>query len=137
MIKRFNFLTEDEERIRTEVFVEEQGFKEEFDSVDDNCIHLVKYIDNKAVGVCRLYPDKDQIYYIGRVAVDKNFRGKSIGRELLLEAEKVIKAEGGGISAVSAQVRVQPFYEGLGYKPVGEVYLDEYCPHIHMEKHLS
>ena len=78
MIKRFNFLTEDEERIRTEVFVEEQGFKEEFDSIDDNCIHLVKYIDNKAVGVCRLYPDKDQIYYIGRVAVDKNFRGKSI-----------------------------------------------------------
>ena len=30
----------------------------------------------------------------------------------------------------------RPFYEKLGYWASGEEYLDEYCPHIHMEKEL-
>lgn len=39
--------------------------------------------------------------------------------------------------ALSAQVRVRPFYEKLGYTASGDEYLDEYCPHIHMEKELT
>lgn len=35
---------------------------------------------------------------------------------------------------LSAQVQAQGFYEKLGYVASGEPYLDEHCPHIHMEK---
>ena len=35
---------------------------------------------------------------------------------------------------LTAQVRVRPFYEALGYVASGDEYLDEGCPHIHMEK---
>lgn len=35
---------------------------------------------------------------------------------------------------LSAQVRVRPFYEALGYIASGDEYFDEGCPHIHMEK---
>lgn len=138
MIKRFDYLTEEERRIRTEVFVVEQGFNEEFDTIDDSCIHLIKYIDDKAVGVCRLYTDNEGVnYHIGRVAVDKSCRGLNIGRELIEKAEQIIVEEGGRISSLSAQTRVQGFYEKCGYTAIGDVYLDEHCPHIYMEKNLS
>ena len=34
-------------RIRTEVFIDEQGFKDEFDEIDDTAIHLVLYNNDK------------------------------------------------------------------------------------------
>ncbi|MDY4474645.1 GNAT family N-acetyltransferase [Mitsuokella sp.] len=37
---------------------------------------------------------------------------------------------------LSAQIQARPFYEKLGYRASGEEYLDEYCPHIRMEKEL-
>ena len=39
--------------------------------------------------------------------------------------------------ALSAQCRVREFYEKSGYTASGEVYLDQFCPHIHMEKSLT
>ena len=52
----------------------------------------------------------------------------------LIEAK--VKQIGGKKLILSAQCRVQPFYEKLGYTARGEIYLDEYCEHIHMEKTL-
>ena len=49
------------------------------------------------------------------------------------QAEKVGYKEVG----LSAQTRVQQFYEKLGYRAYGDVYKDEYCPHIAMKKTLS
>ena len=37
---------------------------------------------------------------------------------------------------LSAQQQACGFYEKLGYQPVGKPYLDEFCPHIRMEKAL-
>ena len=39
-IKILDTINEDIINIRTEVFVKEQGFKEEFDTIDKNC-HLI------------------------------------------------------------------------------------------------
>ena len=38
---------------------------------------------------------------------------------------------------LSAQVRVRPFYEALGYTAGDDEYLDEGCPYIHLEKAFS
>ena len=51
-------------------------------------------------------------------------------------AETEIKKECGKSIELSAQVRVKDFYQKLGYCPVGDVYLDEYCEHITMRKEL-
>lgn len=40
------------------------------------------------------------------------------------------------IIELSAQVRVQPFYAKAGFQAIGETYMDEHCPHIHMEKKI-
>jgi predicted GNAT family N-acyltransferase len=33
-------------------------------------------------------------------------------------------------------VQAEGFYLKQGYVPAGEIYLDEACPHIHMEKRI-
>ena len=50
------------------------------------------------------------------------------------KAEDWIKKNSIPALDLSAHVRVRPFYEALGYVASGGEYLDEGCPHIHMEK---
>ena len=131
---------EEAKRIRVSVFVDEQQFaaENEFDKIDAAAWHLVLYSDNFPVAVARIYPtEEDGAWSIGRVAVSKECRGCGFGAFAVTEAEKQIVKLGGRKAVLSAQCRVQEFYEKLSYVPSGEIYLDEYCPHIHMEKELS
>ncbi|WKY48154.1 GNAT family N-acetyltransferase [Eubacteriaceae bacterium ES3] len=138
MIQRITSLTEAEIEIRTEVFVDEQGFNEEFDTIDGQAVHLLYYLDKLAVAVCRYYPDKESgTFILGRFAVRKPYRGKNLGKELLAGAEKEVLKDGGHKIVLSSQVTARSFYEKCGFTAIGEVYLDEHCPHIRMEKTLS
>lgn len=134
----FNVLTDDERMIRSTVFVEEQGFNEEFDTIDNGeCTHIVLYSDGKPAGCIRFFAGEnvDEIHF-GRLAVLKNFRGQHYGKMLVKEVERCAVERGAKIVALSAQLRVSEFYEKLGYTKSGEIYLDEHCEHIHMEKKL-
>lgn len=132
-----DYLTEDEKMIRTEVFVDEQKFHEEFDTQDKNSYHLVMYDDKTPIACCRFFKTETLgKFMLGRLAVRKLYRGKHIGEKIMTEAEKLAKKEGAKIMALSAQLRASGFYEKLGYAKMGEIYLDEYCEHIHMEKEL-
>ena len=136
-IKHFNYLPNEAKEIRTRVFVEEQGFKNEFDEIDSTATHIICYIDNTAIATGRLFLDeKSKEYHIGRIAVDKSYRGKGIGGKILNYAENLVKEMGGKTLSLSAQERVSRFYEKQGYCKKGEPYLDEYCPHIFMTKEL-
>ena len=136
-IKHFNYLPNEAKEIRTRVFVEEQGFKNEFDEIDSTATHIICYIDNTAIATGRLFLDENsKEYHIGRIAVDKSYRGKGIGGKILNYAENLVKEMGGKTLSLSAQERVSRFYEKQGYCKKGEPYLDEYCPHIFMTKEL-
>lgn len=127
----------DAKAIRQEVFVDEQGFQNEFDDIDNIAHHLLLYVDGQAAACCRLFPSqKEDTYIMGRLAVRKQFRGKAYGKLILQEAEKWLCQQKIRTLELSAQVRVKTFYEALGYTASGDEYLDEYCPHIHMEKNL-
>lgn len=136
-IKKFDTLPNDAKEIRKAVFVEEQGFQNEFDEIDNISTHLVCYSNDEPIATGRVFfDDKQQGYHIGRIAVIKSYRGKGIGREILEYAEKIVKEKGGNNLSLSAQERASVFYEKQGYKKVGEPYFDEYCPHIFMTKNL-
>lgn len=136
-IKCFDNLTYDERMLRTSVFIEEQKFKEEFDEIDNDSLHLVLYTDDKAVACIRFFYDSNsKKYYLGRLCVLKEYRGRHMGEMLVREVEVRVKNLGGTVVALSAQVRASGFYEKLGYKKMGDIYYDEYCEHIHMEKSL-
>lgn len=128
---------EDAKVIRVAVFMDEQQFSYEFDETDSIAWHLLVYRDTLPLAVARIYPAEEEgAWSIGRVAVSKEHRAQGLGAFAVREAEKQIVKLGGKKAVLSAQCRVQEFYEKLGYTPSGEVYLDEYCPHIHMEKPL-
>ena len=100
-------------KVRVKVFVEEQGFHDEFDETDNTAWHVIMYDGTRPLAVGRLYFNASSAH-IGRVA-DMGY----VNVEL------------------SAQCRVAEFYEKLGYAPEGEVYLDENQPHIKMTKRLD
>lgn len=137
MYKKYHYLCEDAIKIREDVFVKEQGFKNEFDEMDQFATHLVFYKDETPIAVCRYFKGERNLeYVIGRVAVQKESRGKHLGKWIIEIAEDNIKGEGGKLITLSAQLRVQSFYEKMGYVASGKPYLDEFCYHIHMEKKL-
>jgi len=121
--------------VRTKVFIDEQGFENEFDDIDFACTHLLFFVDGSPAGCLRYFKEGGE-YHIGRVAVLPEFRDRHIGSLMMEKAEDEIRREGGKSIFVSAQCRVREFYEKSGYKALGDVYYDEFCPHIKMEKIL-
>lgn len=124
--------------VREKVFMEEQGFENEFDEQDHDSWHFIFYEDGMPLGTCRLFWDqaRPQWLVLGRVAILPQFRGKQYGLAMMDAVEKEAKKLGAIGIWLSAQARVQVFYEKAHYQASGELYLDEHCPHIHMEKRL-
>lgn len=134
----FDQLPDDAKRIRIEVFVEEQGFNEEFDTVDSCAYHFVAY-DNSGdpVGTCRIFKeDESGTFFLGRMAVTKDARKLGVGRTVLSCAEVKAKELGAERLLLHSQCRAKEFYEKCGYTAFGEIELDEGCPHIWMKKDI-
>ncbi len=120
--------------IRTQVFVEEQGFVQEFDDIDPIACHIVLYDDGIPAAAGRIYPAGNGVWAIGRVAVRKPWRGAGLGTRLMQELEAAARRQGAVSFTLSAQVRAGHFYETLGYTAVGGQYDDEGIPHVRMVK---
>ncbi len=137
-IKEYKQFPEEALIIRKKVFVEEQGFIDEFDDTDKVSKHLLVYEEDKAIATCRIFFDEEKgSYMVGRLAVIKEFRGKNIGSKVLKRAEDIIRRDGGKSVILSSQEEVVNFYEKQGYSKEGDLYLDEGCPHILVKKLLT
>ncbi len=137
----FTQLNDDLRSIREIVFVEEQGFTDEFDDVaiDNISFHLLLYIEGKPVATGRLY-QKDpfqNVYIVGRLAVLSDYRNLNLGSIVLTSLEEKAKQCGATSIELSAQCRVHSFYEKHGYRVRGGSYLDGDCPHILMVKNIE
>lgn len=124
--------------VREEVFMKEQGFENEFDLQDQNSYHFVFFEGDNVVGTTRLFHSENKKGYmtIGRVAILSKHRDKHYGKEMMEIVQKEAKKLEATTLELSAQCRVQGFYEKCGFTPIGEEYMDEHCPHIHMEKNI-
>ena len=138
-VRSFDVLPEDSKNIRVEVFVVEQGFTEEFDTVDNRATHFVAYDEyGNPMGTCRIFSeDSDKIYYLGRLAVLKKYRSMKIGSALLSAAELTARSMGAELLQLHSQLRAKEFYQKCGYQEFGEIELDEGCPHIWMKKYIN
>lgn len=137
-VKYFDYLPEDAVFIRNEVFIKEQGFVCEFDEIDKSALHLVCYDGENPIATCRIFYDTEKgAYMFGRVAVLKSYRGTGTGSVLLQEAENYVRSQNEKRIVLSAQFRAAGFYEKNGYEKRGDIYTDEDCLHIRMEKVLQ
>lgn len=138
-LKTYSELNEDAASIRKSVFMEEQGFVNEFDDVDGAAKHIVLYNDeNAAVATCRCFPSEDnKAYIIGRIAVLKEYRRNRYGSLVLREAERLAMVEGVKEVRLAAQAKAVEFYRKQGYSVIGEEFSEENCPHFMMYKKLT
>ena len=138
IVKVYDYLTFDAKAIRLDVFVAEQSFVNEFDDIDEKALHLVMYHDKIAIATCRVYFDEEKkAWFVGRIAVIQPWRKNKIGSRIVKCAIRYVEQIGAPELYLSAQVRVQGFYEQLGFQVVGESYLDEEVPHVLMVKKLG
>ena len=56
IIQILNTINDDIKQIRTDVFMKEQGFENEFDEIDENAKFVLLSIDGKAVGLVDFSP---------------------------------------------------------------------------------
>ncbi len=141
-------LSEDEKRIRTDVFITEQGFLHEFDDIDEYATHLLAYDGDTPVGCGRIYEilrdchaaaspaAPPPVYAIGRIALVKEYRGMQLGSAIVWKLTRMAEEYGAKTIQLSAQCRARGFYEKCGFTAVGETYMDEQYPHILMRKIL-
>lgn len=134
--REYGYLPKEALDIRETVFVKEQGFVEEFDTVDGIATHIVAFCDGKAAANCRFF-EQDGYYLIGRIAVLQEFRSQGLGGSIIRHAEERISAIGGKEIRIHAQARVEDFYKKLGYVSIGDYDFDENCRHIWMVKYLN
>lgn len=122
-------------RVRSAVFVEEQGVPPELemDEHDARSLHALAYAaDGTAVGTGRLLPDG----HIGRMAVLKAWRGKGVGGAILVRLIAAARERGDREVVLSAQTHAIEFYRRHGFLPEGEVYIDAGIPHQDMRRTL-
>ena len=82
MIQFYEKLPEEAHFIRQTVFVEEQGFREEFDTIDNTAVHAVVFADGSPIATGRIFPaEENGAYYLGRLAVLKDFRRGRNGQQ--------------------------------------------------------
>ena len=130
--------------LRIEVFVKEQKvpMELEFDEKDnsENTVHIGFFDNNKLIGVARLIDLDKDVIHIGRVVIDKEYRGQGIGRELIIGceniAQQILKRK--IIIELSAQIQAENFYKSLGYNRVNDIiYLDAGIEHVDMRKEIN
>ena len=73
--------------IRQQVFVEEQGFVNEFDDIDHEAYHAVIYTGGYPIATGRLFDENGEAH-IGRICVRKAYRGRDLGRMIVEALEK-------------------------------------------------
>lgn len=130
--------------LRIEVFVKEQKvpIELELDEKDhsENTIHIGYFNNNKLIGVARLIDLDKDVIHIGRVVIDKEYRGKGIGRKLIIGCENIAKQilKKEVIIELSAQIQAEKFYESLGYNRINDkIYLDAGIEHVDMRKIIN
>jgi predicted GNAT family N-acyltransferase len=127
---------EDCVKVRSKVFVEEQGFDKEmeFDDIDDYAEHIALYSNNKLIGCGRLYETEENIYRLGRIAILKEYRHQGNGKYLLSVLENRAIERGARHIIILGQLSALGFYHKMGYREIGDVIVEDKVPEMYMRK---
>jgi len=120
--------------IRQEVFVEEQACPpdEEWDQYDCCARHLVGIVGEEPAATARW---RSTIYQgisvakLERIAVRKPFRGQGLGRSIVEALIADARSSGFNSFMMHAQAHLCPFYESMGFRSVGDRFMEAGIPH--------
>lgn len=140
IFKSFEELTNEELyavlKLRFEVFVIEQECLDiDPDGKDKVSMHLMLEDDGKIIGCARILPPK--VSYdepsIGRIALDKSYRGTGLGREIVQKCidfiHNIMKIRE---IRISGQAYLLDFYKSFGFVVTKGPYFEDKIPHYQM-----
>lgn len=139
-VKTYSELTKDELyallQLRSEVFVVEQDcIYQDIDGKDQKALHVLGFKENQLIAYTRVFKPGDYFKQasIGRVVVKANERHHQYGNQIMIASIQAVKQYFNEITIkISAQCYLKKFYNSLGFKEVGEEYLEDGIPHIAM-----
>jgi len=123
------------QRIRREVFIDEQLVAEsdEWDDDDAVSVHALATLNREPVGTGRLNPGGK----IGRIAVKAGLRGRGIGSLILRQLLHEAYHRGIREPYLHAQMQAVPFYEKCGFRIEGDVFDEAGISHVRMTHALE
>ncbi|MCK0144063.1 GNAT family N-acetyltransferase [Arenibacter sp. F26102] len=125
-------------QLRSEVFVVEQDcVYQDLDGKDEFALHVIGSKNKKVVAYTRVFKAGDYFKEasIGRVVVRKSERQFGFGLQIMQASIAVIEQNFGSTPIhISAQKYLTKFYTSLGFKKIGEEYLEDGIPHLAMIK---
>ncbi len=126
--------------VRERVFVREQRvpLEEELDGRDGEALHLLALAPGggEAIGTLRLLFD-GELVKVGRVAVDREWRGQGIAARMVEAALAEARARGASRARLASQLAVVPLYERAGFAVESGVFEDAGIPHVWMGRELE
>jgi len=125
-------------QLRSEVFVVEQDcVYQDVDSKDQIALHVIGKKEDTVIAYTRIFKPGDYFKEasIGRVVVSKNERHFKYGHQLMIASINAIEdAFETKEIKLSAQKYLEDFYTNLGFKTIGESYLEDGIPYIAIVK---
>lgn len=103
---------------------------------DPPCHHIAALQDGKVVACLVLLPLPEKTVKMRQVAVASDRQGGGVGKKLLQEAENFCRSLGFETIILNSRETAVGFYEKLGYKKIGDSFLEVTLPHQKMEKQL-
>jgi len=98
-------------------------------------IHLAAFDGEAFLGCVLLTPLKQEIK-LRQMAVSESFRGRGIGRQLLLAAENLARKRGYKRISCHARETAMEFYQANGWAVEGKGFIEVTIPHVAMSKTL-
>lgn len=125
-------------QLRSEIFVVEQNcVYQDLDYKDQNALHVLGFKNKEIVAYTRIFKPDDYFEHasIGRVLVKAEERQFKYGYAIMEASITAIEQWFGETKIkISAQSHLERFYNNLGFKAIGEGYLEDGIPHIAMLK---
>jgi N-acetylglutamate synthase-like GNAT family acetyltransferase len=109
--------------------------REELEKEKENML-IGAFEDDKMLGCCMLVEEKPDTVRLRQMAVLNDLQGKGIGRVLMGFAENLARDRGYKKISMHARKNTVMFFEKMGYKTVGNEFVEITIPHYIMEKNL-
>lgn len=132
-------LYQEERELRNKILLRPIGIPDYgWEIHDSDSWHFVAISDNKVVG-CVLLVRLDEEATKGQLiqmAVDGNWQGKGLGKQLVKELLSFAKTTGLKEITIHSRATVTSFYEAFGFSVFGESFKEVGILHQHLIKYL-
>ena len=108
------------------------------DDREPTTLHLGARLNGELVGVATFAPHEDGVWQLRAMAVDDRLQRQGVGRALLDAGLEQLRAQGAGLVWANGRDTALAFYEGVGWRTVGDGYVmgPFDLPHHRVERDL-